>query len=147
MAMAVKDITTRRGIDVTKAALCAFGGAGGQHACLVADALGMSTVALHPFAGVLSAFGMGLAEIRSIREAVVERALDELRGGGGNGEGEDVATLFHQLSEAASAELTTQGVVRDAVDVVRKAQIRYEGTDTALLCDWCDDDVSKVRNE
>ena len=76
MAIAIKEITTRRGIDVAKKyALCSFGGAGGQHACLVADALGMETVFMHPYAGVLSAFGMGLADVRTIEEAVVELEL------------------------------------------------------------------------
>src|SRR5690606_15482772 len=68
MANAIKEISIQRGYDVTKYTLCCFGGAGGQHACAVADALGMTTVLLHPFAGVLSAYGMGLADVRVMRE-------------------------------------------------------------------------------
>jgi 5-oxoprolinase (ATP-hydrolysing) len=78
MANAIKKISVQRGYDVTKYALASFGGAGGQHACLVADALGMKTVILHPFAGVLSAYGMGLADIRAIREVQFDEGLDRL---------------------------------------------------------------------
>jgi 5-oxoprolinase (ATP-hydrolysing) len=74
MANAIKKISVQRGYDVTQYALASFGGAGGQHACLVADALGMKTVIIHPFAGVLSAYGMGLADIRALREVQFERA-------------------------------------------------------------------------
>jgi 5-oxoprolinase (ATP-hydrolysing) len=79
MAKAVRQISIQRGYDVTRYVLACFGGAGGQHACLVADALGMTKVMIHPFAGVLSAYGMGLADLRLIREATVERPL--ARGG------------------------------------------------------------------
>src|SRR5213079_1895200 len=77
MANAIKKISVQRGYDVTGYALNCFGGAGGQHACLVADALGMTSVMIHPFAGVLSAYGMGLADLRTLREATVERPLAE----------------------------------------------------------------------
>ena len=77
MANAIKKISVQRGYDVTGYTLNCFGGAGGQHACLVADALGMTTVLIHPFAGVLSAYGMGLADIRALREKAVEAALDD----------------------------------------------------------------------
>jgi 5-oxoprolinase (ATP-hydrolysing) len=77
MANAIKKISVQRGYDVTGYALNCFGGAGGQHACLVADALGMKTVFIHPFAGVLSAYGMGLADIRSHRQLAVEETLAE----------------------------------------------------------------------
>jgi 5-oxoprolinase (ATP-hydrolysing) len=76
MAKAVRQISIQRGYDVTRYVLACFGGAGGQHACLVADALGMTKVMIHPFAGVLSAYGMGLADLRLIREETVERPLD-----------------------------------------------------------------------
>jgi len=75
MANAIKQISIQRGYDVTEYTLCCFGGAGGQHACLVADALGMKRVYIHPFAGVLSAYGMGLADLRTLKEAAVERRL------------------------------------------------------------------------
>jgi 5-oxoprolinase (ATP-hydrolysing) len=80
MAKAVRQISIQRGYDVTRYVLACFGGAGGQHACLVADALGMTKVMIHPFAGVLSAYGMGLADLRLIREATVERPLAEAAG-------------------------------------------------------------------
>jgi 5-oxoprolinase (ATP-hydrolysing) len=90
MAKAVRQISIQRGYDVTKYVLACFGGAGGQHACLVADALGMTEVMIHPFAGVLSAYGMGLADLRTLREATVERPLaeaaDDLASGAAVGE-------------------------------------------------------------
>src|SRR5204862_644035 len=76
MANAIKQVSIQRGYDVTEYTLCCFGGAGGQHACLVADALGMTRVFIHPFAGVLSAYGMGLADVRALRQQAVEAALD-----------------------------------------------------------------------
>src|SRR5207247_8389831 len=75
MAHAIKHISVERGYDVTEYTLCCFGGAGGQHACLVADALGMTRVLLHPFAGVLSAYGMGLADVRAMKQQAVEARL------------------------------------------------------------------------
>jgi 5-oxoprolinase (ATP-hydrolysing) len=77
MANAIKHISVERGYDVTEYTLCCFGGAGGQHACLVADALGMTRVFIHPFAGVLSAYGMGLADVRALRQQAVEATLGE----------------------------------------------------------------------
>ncbi len=77
MANAIKKISVQRGYDVTRYALNCFGGAGGQHACLVADALGMTTILIHPFSGLLSAYGMGLADIRATRQQAVEAAFDE----------------------------------------------------------------------
>ncbi len=77
MANAIKKISVQRGYDVTRYALNCFGGAGGQHACLVADALGMTTILIHPFSGLLSAYGMGLADIRRTRQQAVEAAFDE----------------------------------------------------------------------
>jgi 5-oxoprolinase (ATP-hydrolysing) len=77
MADAIKKISLQRGYDVSEYTLCCFGGAGGQHACLIADALGMKQVFIHPFAGVLSAYGMGLADVRVLREKAVEAKLDE----------------------------------------------------------------------
>ncbi len=95
MANAIKKISVQRGYDVSEYALCCFGGASGQHACLVAEALGMRKVFLHPFAGVLSAYGMGLADVRQILTRSVEAVLDDAiagrfaatagRTGGGNG--------------------------------------------------------------
>ena len=77
MANAIKKISVQRGYDVTGYALNCFGGAGGQHACLVADALGMTTVLIHPFSSLLSAYGMGLADIRGVRQRAIEEPFAE----------------------------------------------------------------------
>ncbi|HLB79356.1 MAG TPA: hydantoinase B/oxoprolinase family protein [Dongiaceae bacterium] len=126
MANAIKEISIQRGYDVTAYTLCCFGGAGGQHACQVADALGMKRVFLHPLAGVLSAYGMGLADLRVLRERAVEGRL-----------GEDLLPALRsalaELETAARAELGRQGVVDDAIEVFHRAHLRYEGTDAPLV--------------
>ncbi|KQV78843.1 hydantoinase B/oxoprolinase family protein [Rhizobacter sp. Root1221] len=128
MANAIKRISVARGYDVTQYTLQCFGGAGGQHACLVADALGMTTVYAHPFAGVLSAFGMGLADQTAMRETAVERPLDAA--------GLDAATrTAAQLRDEAEASLRGQGIDAAHLHTVFKLQVRYDGTDTALPCD------------
>jgi 5-oxoprolinase (ATP-hydrolysing) len=126
MANAIKRISVARGNDVTRYTLQCFGGAGGQHACLVADALGMSRVFVHPLAGVLSAYGMGLADQIAMREASVERGLDEA----------GLAAAEHrlaQLGDAAADEVASQGVERTGVELRRHIHVRYDGTDTALV--------------
>lgn len=128
MANAIKRISVARGYDVTQYTLQCFGGAGGQHACLVADALGMERVFVHPLAGVLSAYGMGLADQIAMREASVELPLDEA------GLAAAEARLA-QLGADAARELVDQGVARDAVQLHRRVHIRYQGTDTALVVD------------
>ncbi len=125
MANAIKRISVARGYDVTQYTLQCFGGAGGQHACGVADALGMTKVFVHPLAGVLSAYGMGLADQIAMREASVERPLDA---GGLAAAGVQLDTL----AAAASAEVADQGVARVAITVRRHIHVRYQGTDTAL---------------
>jgi len=125
MANAIKKISVERGYDVTRYALVCFGGAGGQHACLVADALGMTKVFLHPLAGVLSAYGMGLADIRALRERAVEAPL-----------GDDLSALvatLDELAEGARREVEAQGVATARIEVLRRLHIRYDGTDTALV--------------
>ncbi len=103
MANAIKEISIERGYDVTRYALCSFGGAGGQHACRVADALGMRTVFLHPLAGVLSAYGMGLADVRVLRERAVEAVLgEELL--------PELEAGLERLADEAAAEMAAQGV-------------------------------------
>jgi 5-oxoprolinase (ATP-hydrolysing) len=126
MAEAIKRISVQRGHDVTKYTLTVFGGAGGQHACRVADALGMTRIFSHPLAGVLSAYGMGLADQTAMREESIERKLEDAS------LPVLVATL-DRLSAEASAELERQGVGRERIRVVRRAHLRYEGTDTALI--------------
>jgi 5-oxoprolinase (ATP-hydrolysing) len=126
MANAIKQISVQRGYDVTEYALSTFGGAGGQHACAVADALGMTRVLIHPLAGALSAYGIGLADVTAMRETAVEAPLtDDL-----------VAQLAEEtiraLEDAARAELTGHGVAPEAVVMVRRAYLRYDGTDTPI---------------
>ncbi|MBB4285759.1 hydantoinase B/oxoprolinase family protein [Roseospira goensis] len=128
MANAIKTISIQRGYDVTEYALVCFGGAGGQHACLVAGALGMDTVVLHPFAGVLSAYGMGLADVRAMGERTVGAPLDEA------GAAEAVRVL-DDLAEAGRADIARQGLDAAASRVLRKAHLRYQGSDTALAVD------------
>jgi 5-oxoprolinase (ATP-hydrolysing) len=129
MANAIKRISVARGYDVTQYTLQCFGGAGGQHACMVADALGMSRIFVHPLAGVLSAYGMGLADQIAMREASVELPLDDA------GLAAAEARLA-QLGEAASQELASQGVAREAIELRRHVHLRYQGTDTALVVGW-----------
>ncbi|MEJ1163893.1 hydantoinase B/oxoprolinase family protein [Variovorax sp. CCNWLW186] len=127
MANAIKRISVARGYDVTQYTLQCFGGAGGQHACLVADALGMRSVYLHPLAGVLSAFGMGLADQLAMRELALERRLDAQ----GLAAARDAAGT---LAAQAKGELREQGVADAAIAAVHRVQLRYEGTDTAMAC-------------
>lgn len=131
MANAIKQISVQRGHDVTDYALTSFGGAGGQHACLVADALGMKTVFIHSLAGVLSAYGMGLADQSAMREQAVE---ERLREDGVAGLGARLAAL----AEAARTQLLEQGVAPGRIDVVERVHLRYEGTDSALLVPFDD---------
>ncbi len=129
MARAITKISTQRGHDVTGHVLCCFGGAAGQHACLVADALGMTQVLLHPLAGVLSAYGMGLADVRALRERTVETPLDEA--------GEPVvAVALDEVEAAARDELTRQGLTGTAVRVERRGHVKYRGTDVSLPVKW-----------
>ena len=125
MAAAIKKISTQRGRDVTGCGLVSFGGAGGQHACRVADALGMTEILIHPLAGVLSALGMGLADQRALREAAVEEVFtEELMDG--------LTARLDTLAAEARGALVDQGVAGADVTVERRAHLRYHGTDTAL---------------
>ena len=125
MANAIKKISVARGYDVTRYTLQCFGGAGGQHACLVADALGMKQVFVHPMAGVLSAYGMGLADQSLLREQTVELRLTP----------EAMSFLelpLKKLAESARHELSSQ-VGSGAIEVLQRVHVRYEGSDTALM--------------
>jgi 5-oxoprolinase (ATP-hydrolysing) len=126
MANAIKQISVQRGHDVTEYALASFGGAGGQHACLVADALGMKTVFIHSLAGVLSAYGMGLADQGAMRELAVERRLADFKG-------DALVEALDKLGQDARGELLAQGVAPDRIGLVRRVHLRYEGTDSALV--------------
>jgi 5-oxoprolinase (ATP-hydrolysing) len=122
MANAIKHISVQRGHDVTAYTLCCFGGAAGQHACLVADALAMKRVFIHPLAGVLSAYGMGLADQAAMRQRTIEARLDGLV----------LEGFFETLDREASEELVAQGLPPGGLSKTRRAHIKYEGTDTAL---------------
>ncbi|MGH8847169.1 MAG: hydantoinase/oxoprolinase family protein, partial [Polaromonas sp.] len=126
MANAIKKISVARGYDVTRYTLQCFGGAGGQHACLVADALGMTRVFVHPLAGVLSAYGMGLADQNVIREQAVELKLSAAAL-------PDIAGKLHGLAAAAQAELQRQQVSSGAITTHHRVHVRYEGSDSALV--------------
>jgi 5-oxoprolinase (ATP-hydrolysing) len=136
MANAIKEISVQRGYDVTAYTLNCFGGAGGQHACLVADALAMTQILLHPFAGVLSAYGMGLADIRAIRERAIEVVLEKSIL-------PNVDAILDELEQESVEELRQQGVPADSIRTTRRYYIRYRGSDTALMIDW--DPKSDVR--
>ncbi|HZL61042.1 MAG TPA: hydantoinase B/oxoprolinase family protein [Pseudolabrys sp.] len=128
MANAIKKISVQRGYDVTRYALNCFGGAGGQHACLVADALGMTRVLIHPFSSLLSAYGMGLADIRATREQAIElpygaKALAAIN------------RIGSALGRVVKAEVAGQGVPSAKIKIFVRAHIRYAGTDTALVVD------------
>jgi 5-oxoprolinase (ATP-hydrolysing) len=121
MAAAIRKISIARGHDVTRYTLACFGGAGGQHACAVADALGMERILIHPLAGVLSAYGIGIAEVKAIRDVSVLRPLDE-----------DFSEALAQLEQRAREPLIEQGVSRERIELHRRARLRTAGSDTTL---------------
>ncbi|OKH88222.1 hydantoinase B/oxoprolinase family protein [Thalassospira sp. TSL5-1] len=140
MANAIKQISVQRGYDVSDYILQCFGGAGGQHACQVADTLGMTRVFVHPFAGVLSAYGMGLADIRAMREQAVEARLKT----------EELANLDQQLDKLgveARGELHEQGIGDDKIRLLKKLHLRYDGTDNPLIVDFGTADEIKAQFE
>jgi 5-oxoprolinase (ATP-hydrolysing) len=131
MAQAIKTITVERGHDVSDYALCAFGGAGGQHACAVAEALGMRRIVLHPFAGVLSAFGMGLADLRVLRERAIEAALDA-------NTVDALLAEYDELEGGAIGELIAQRIDRERIAATRAARLKYLNTDSTLEVPFAD---------
>ncbi len=143
MVEAIKKISVSRGYDVTRYALNCFGGAGGQHACLVADALGMKSILLHPMSGLLSAYGMGLADIRATRQKALGAGLDDTAT-------EALAALGHELQSECLAELEAQGIARQRIRTHLRAHIRYAGTDTVLPVEATfpdEDDQARLRRE
>jgi 5-oxoprolinase (ATP-hydrolysing) len=145
MANAIKQISVQRGHDVTDYTLTSFGGAGGQHACLVADALGMKSVFIHALAGVMSAYGMGLADQSAMREAAVEARLlsdiapaDAARPAQGSnphapGSQDGLAHRLADLAAQARSQLHGQGVQDTHIVLIRRVHLRYEGTDSAIV--------------
>jgi len=126
MANAIKKISVQRGYDVTGYVLNVFGGAGGQHACAVADALGMTTVLIHPLAGVLSAYGIGLADIIAMREQATEAPLTA-------GLAARLPGLAAPLEADAREEILAEGVPAERITAAHRVHLRYEGTDTAVV--------------
>jgi 5-oxoprolinase (ATP-hydrolysing) len=120
MANALKKISLQRGYDISEYALCTFGGAGGQVACLIADTLGIKTIFLHPYAGVLSAYGMGLAELRVSRARVIEKPLTQ--------------TLIPELEELIKSltQVAQKELYSSQVTVIPKISLKYQGTDSTL---------------
>ena len=139
MAAAIKKISSQRGYDVSEYALCCFGGAGGQHACLLAEALGMRQIVLHPYAGVLSAYGIGLADIRVLKEEAIELPLNAASLA-------NLATIFDRLATIAQSEIATQGVAIAHQTLDRQIHLRYAGTDAPLLVDF-GLDLATVRTQ
>ncbi|KUL70095.1 MULTISPECIES: hydantoinase B/oxoprolinase family protein [unclassified Streptomyces] len=136
IANAVKRISVQKGHDVTRYALTTFGGAGGQHACKVADSLGIRTVLVPPMAGVLSALGIGLADTTAMREQSVEAPLEPASMGG-------VLKTADDLEAAARTELLDEDVPADRIKVSRRAQLRYDGTDTTLTVELTEPDAMR----
>ncbi|ANV85019.1 5-oxoprolinase [Picosynechococcus sp. PCC 7003] len=132
MSNAIKQISLQRGHDVSDYALCCFGGAGGQHACAIADTLGIKTIVIHPFAGVLSAYGIGLAEIRILKEKAIEKVLEaDLF--------PELEAEFHGLKHQATEELTQQHPPNKAeIFEECKAHLKYQGTDSTLIVTFAD---------
>ncbi|MEH1901554.1 MAG: hydantoinase/oxoprolinase family protein [Nostoc sp.] len=136
MANAIKKISLQRGYDVSQYVLCCFGGAGGQVACLIADTLGMKKIFLHPYAGVLSAYGMGLADVRAIREAGVEQPLTQV-----------LIPKLHQLMEYLETQARSEiDQVRSQVEIVQKVNLKYEGTNSTLGVNFTDE-VAMMRQK
>jgi 5-oxoprolinase (ATP-hydrolysing) len=129
MANAIKKISIQRGYDVSQYTLCCFGGAAGQHACKIADSLGMEQIFIHPLAGVLSAYGMGLAEQRVMKEQSVDLPIQE-------DHVDEIKRILAALSQHAHTELTNQEIATSAITIFPRALLRYHGTDSSLLVDF-----------
>src|ERR1700734_3736373 len=128
MANPTKKISVESGYDVTRYALNCFGGAGGQHACLVAGARGMESVLIYPPSSLLSAYGMGLADIRSVRQQAIEEPFgDKAR--------KTLESVARRLGRDAIGEVRGQGVAANKITLHVRAHIRYAGTDTPLIVD------------
>jgi len=144
MALAIKKISVQRGYDITQYVLCAFGGAGGQHACLLAENLGITQILIHPYAGVLSAYGIGLADRRSLRErainalfteaqlSIIDKMIPELINSGIGELGNELVN--QELANQLEFELEQLEDKNIAVSVV--LFLRYEGTETSLDIPW-----------
>ncbi|WP_434723364.1 hydantoinase B/oxoprolinase family protein [Mesorhizobium sp. RIZ17] len=140
MANAIKKISVQRGYDVTEYLLNCFGGAGGQHACLVADALGMEAVLIHPFSGLLSAYGIGLSSVFASRQqALLEPLADASRPA--------IENLIAALRGVVTAELVSQGIAESGITARPILQIRYDGTDTALPVNFEHGSILRAKDD
>jgi 5-oxoprolinase (ATP-hydrolysing) len=140
MAAAIKKVSVQRGYNVAEYALCCYGAAGGQHACKIADRLGMQTVLLHPLAGVLSAYGMGLADFRVLKEQALELTWDTV----------SEATLLdnlQNLEEQSRMALLAQGIADMQIRSRRQLLLRYQGTDSSLPVDFADKETMLANFE
>ena len=140
MANAIKKVSVARGYDITQYTLQCFGGAGGQHACLIADKLGIPRVYIHPYAGVLSAYGMGLADLTAMRERAIELKLQPAS---------RVALdkAFNELAAEARSQIASQGITPAQIAIKQRVHVRYEGTDSALVVDDGTLEAIKARFE
>ncbi|MDJ0568993.1 MAG: hydantoinase/oxoprolinase family protein [Pleurocapsa sp. MO_192.B19] len=138
MANAIKKISLQKGYDVTEYTLCCFGSAGGQHACLIADILGIKRIFIHPYAGVLSAYGMGLADIRIMKQKSIEAELKpELL--------LNLPQAFQELIMLAKAELLQQQIDARHTTILPKVYLKYSGTDFGLMVDF--DNLEQMRSQ
>lgn len=138
MAQAIKKISLQRGYDLRDYTLCCFGGAGGQHACLIAESLGMAQVLIHPYAGVLSAYGMGLADVRAIKEQSVLLTI-EPKNLTQTHVKDVIKTIEIQLKQATIQELESEAVESPQITTRTTLQCRYQGSDTSLEIPYLDD--------
>ncbi|MEL6921229.1 MAG: hydantoinase B/oxoprolinase family protein, partial [Pseudomonadota bacterium] len=132
MANAIKKISVQRGYDVTRYVLKCFGGAGGQHACLVADSLGMDAVLVHPLSGLLSAYGIGLAKVSASRQHALVKPLED-------GAKAEIASLLNRLRVGVESKLESQGVETSDIESTASLHIRYDGTDTSIEVGYAND--------
>jgi len=139
MAAAIKKISIQRGYDVSDYTLCCFGGAGGQHACLIAEALGMTQIFLHPYAGVLSAYGIGLADLRSLKQQAIELPLTEAM--------PQLEQVLAELVTNSQAEILGQGVAAEQIQILQQVQLRYAGSDSAISVEFTDPEGMRRRFE
>lgn len=131
MATAIKKISVQKGYNVSEYTLCCYGAAGGQHACKVADRLGMKTIMIHPFAGVLSAYGMGLADFRLLKDKALELPWNEISI-------EQLDEYFADLKQQGEIEIRQQAQESQPISFMCRVHLRYLGTDTALAVPYAD---------
>ncbi len=140
VANAIKQISIARGYDVTTYTLVCFGGAGGQHACLVADALGMTRVLIHPLAGVLSAYGIGLADERLLLQRAIEETLRPALL-------PQLESAFAEIEMGGRSSLLAQGITAGVIRAERRLNLKYKGTDTSLEIDFAPEQILRTQFE